>query len=126
MDGKPKFSARETYVLDPDEISQLDELSLTSVMRQVTDPIEEPQKERDRNPLESEIARSTSVLVDAAIDELLDRSISTTEPLSDNWWHSYSETTTEPEPVVDPLDDPVTPGLLFPEKADEGDDDGAP
>ena len=34
MDAKSKISANGTYVLDPEDVEQLDELSLTSVMKE--------------------------------------------------------------------------------------------
>ena len=39
MSEKPKISARETYVLDEDQLKELDEASLTGVMRDVTESI---------------------------------------------------------------------------------------
>jgi hypothetical protein len=88
MGGKPKISARETYVLDQDEISRLDEESLTSVMRQVSDPIEETQKERDGSLPDSEKSPSVSGSVHATINELIELSISITDspppPIADN------------------------------------------
>jgi hypothetical protein len=123
MVGKPKINPRDTYVFDPDEIDQLDELSLTSVMRQVCDPLELPQNERDGNALNSEIAPSASAPVDTTINELLERSISMADLLSDTRPHSISEAATEPKPVVESLDDLIAPELLFPEETGDIDDD---
>ena len=125
MEEKPKFSARETYVLDPDEISQLDELSLTSVLRQVADPIEEPQKERNGKTLESEIARPASVSIDATIDELVEPSIPAGVSPYNSGRHSPSKATTDTESAVESLDDLIAPDLLFSDETDESNDDGA-
>lgn len=40
MGGKPKISPRGTYVLDAVDLEQLDELSLTSVIGEMTDALE--------------------------------------------------------------------------------------
>lgn len=40
MGGKPKISPRGTYVLDAADLEKLDELSLTSVIGEVTDALE--------------------------------------------------------------------------------------
>ena len=37
MAEKPVVSARETYILDEDELRELEESSLTGVMRDITD-----------------------------------------------------------------------------------------
>jgi hypothetical protein len=57
MTGKSTISGRATYVLDPAEISQLDDLSLTSVMRQIADP----QPERDGTTTEQTVSGDTTI-----------------------------------------------------------------
>ena len=54
MSKKGPVSARETYVLDDDQIEELDEASLTGVMRDVTGTIETLEFD-DRDPLPDEI-----------------------------------------------------------------------
>lgn len=50
MNTKRTISARETYILDEDTLEELDELSLTGVMRDVTESIRnlEIEQEADR------------------------------------------------------------------------------
>ena len=55
MDAKTKITANGTYVLDPEDVEQLDELSLTSVMKEAVDAI--PQVES--SPKTSDTAAST-------------------------------------------------------------------
>jgi hypothetical protein len=42
MDSKTKISANGTYVLDPEDIEQLDELSLTSLINAIPQPQPSP------------------------------------------------------------------------------------
>jgi hypothetical protein len=50
VNTKRTISARETYILDEDTLEELDELSLTGVMRDVTESIRnlEIEQEADR------------------------------------------------------------------------------
>ena len=48
MDVKPKLDPRDTLVLDEDEIAELDELSLTGIMRDASGFQE--QLDKDANP----------------------------------------------------------------------------
>ncbi len=48
MATKQNISARETYVLDDDALEELDEISLTGVMRDVTESIRKLEFEQER------------------------------------------------------------------------------
>jgi hypothetical protein len=66
MDGKPKISGRDTYVLDGDELDQLDDLSLTSVIGEATDFLAQPDQELGDDSPEFETGDST---VDALLED---------------------------------------------------------
>lgn len=48
MDEKQAVSARDTYVLDEEALEELDEISLTGVMRDVTESIRKLEIEQSR------------------------------------------------------------------------------
>jgi hypothetical protein len=52
MADKRKISAAETYVLDDDEVEELDQMSLTGVLRDVTGAVS--QIENESEPAEDE------------------------------------------------------------------------
>jgi hypothetical protein len=66
MGTKQKISANGTYVLDPEEIEQLDELSMTSVLAAVDDP-----DTTEHRQTESPNVVSPARLGDTTINELL-------------------------------------------------------
>jgi hypothetical protein len=53
MKAKPKISANGTYILDPEDIEQLDELSLTSVISDVVGAISEEHADSGSTDVES-------------------------------------------------------------------------
>ena len=107
MDGKSKISGRDTYVLDEDELDQLDDLSLTSVIGDATDFLTH-QELGDDSP-EVETDHST-------IDELLeDRSWGTDEaPIRHRHTDSRDDSLGRSEAAESP-DDLIAPELLFPD-----------
>jgi len=74
MKSKPKISANGTYILDPEEIEQLDELSLTSVISDVVGAIPE-----ERADSESTDVESPSDAGDTTVNKILTRSPSTND-----------------------------------------------
>lgn len=64
MDNKPKISAEGTYVLDEDELDQLDELSITSVMDEATASFAQPHQEfGEDSPEEYEDPNSATAML---------------------------------------------------------------
>lgn len=122
MDGKPKISAEGTYVFDEDELDQLDELSLTSVIGG-TDTL----AQRDQEPV-GDLSESETVADqgDSTINELL-RDPASDEPAND----SSSATDSVPvlrgdirrqdDSAVESSEDLIAPDLLFPELSDKSD-----
>jgi hypothetical protein len=101
MDGKPKISARETYVLDEAEIEQLDQLSLTSVVTALVEAVPED----DPEPKSLGIAPS-SVKGDTTINEILEA------PSVDDQPVERSDSSAQPEPAGDL----IAPELVFPDR----------
>lgn len=54
MDEESGISGRDTYVLDEDELDQLDDLSLTSVIEEATSLFAQPNQEPEEGPPEIE------------------------------------------------------------------------
>lgn len=50
MADEPNINPAETYVLDDDELEELDQLSLTGVMRDVTGAVRQLEEESDETP----------------------------------------------------------------------------
>jgi hypothetical protein len=104
MSTKQKISANGTYVFDADEIEQLDELSLTSVLSTIVDP--NAQQNRDT---ESSDVVAAAGLGNTTINELLSGQL---EP--DDAPLSRSGLPAGPEPADEP-GDLIDPDLLFPD-----------
>jgi hypothetical protein len=104
MGTKQKISTNGTYVFDPDEIEQLDELSLTSVLSAVVDasPQEAP------SPMSADIV-SPARLGDTTINELLSGQL---EPDDAPPANSGLPVSLE---LAETSDDLIDPELLFPE-----------
>ena len=112
MGSTPKFSAKRTYIFDEDELGQLDELSLTSVIREATESLERSPKEPEARTSESEEATSARWQGDATINELLKQPISSDNPRSNGLGREYSNDVVEGKPAEQ--DDLIAPELLFP------------
>ena len=65
MDAKTKISANGTYVLDPEDVEQLDELSLTSVMKEAVDAI--PQVESSPKPSDTAASGEGDTTINAIL-----------------------------------------------------------
>ena len=107
MGTKQKVSANGTYVFDPGEIEQLDELSLTSVLSAVVDdasPQEAPE------PAESPDIVAPASLGGTTINELLSGQL---EP--DDEPPARSGLPIRPQPAEETPGDLIDPDLLFPE-----------
>jgi hypothetical protein len=109
MGQKQKLSANGTYVFDPEEIEELDELSLTSIVRGIVDcsPQEAPSAE-------SPNVVSPARLGDTAINELLSGQL---EP--DDAPAASSELPIRPELAEEP-GDLIDPEILFPDLLKKG------
>jgi hypothetical protein len=106
MSTNQKISANGTYVFDPEEIEQLDELSLTSVLSAVVDASpQEPPETETRNVV------APTTRGDTTINELLGGQL---EP--DDAPAARSDLPVRPEPAED-FGDLIDPELLFPDLA---------
>jgi hypothetical protein len=101
MDKKPKLSPNGTYVFDEDDIEQLDELSLTSVVKGLT----ETTPEDDPEP-KSSGAAAPSDGGDTTINAIL-----RSPPKSDDQQPGFLD---EPDPA-ETDGDLIDPELMFPE-----------
>jgi hypothetical protein len=103
MSAKQKISANGTYVFDPEEIEQLDELSLTSVLSTMVDPAQEVPEAASPDVV------APARLGDTTINELLSDQL---EP--DDAPPAHLGLPVRPEPAEDP-GDLIDPELLFPD-----------
>ncbi len=103
MGTKQKVSANGTYVFDPEEIEQLDELSLTSVLSTMVDPAQEVPEAASPDVV------APARLGDTTINELLSDQL---EP--DDAPPAHLGLPVRPEPAEDP-GDLIDPELLFPD-----------
>jgi hypothetical protein len=117
VNGKPRKSATDTYVLDQDEVDQLDELSLTSVIGDFTDAGDAAGIGTD-DPPEPE-APSPSTEGDTTINQLLEDSSLLDYQIPDD--HGYDVTQSESEDEPSEL---IAPDLIFSE-SDKSDDDAS-
>jgi hypothetical protein len=101
---KQKISANGTYVFDAEEIEQLDELSLTSVLSAIADPNAQENPEAEPPDLVA-----PARLGDTTINELLSGQL---EP--DDAPSAQSDLPIRPEPAEEP-GDLIDPELLFPD-----------
>ena len=122
MGSKQNISANGTYVFDKDELDQLDELSLASVIDDTADSLNRLHEEPGAHSSECEETSSASIQGDLTINELLKDSISSSDPLSDSGRHVHSEHTTEPQPI-EAQDDLIAPELLLGEQTGDRNDD---
>jgi hypothetical protein len=104
MSTKQKISANGTYVFDPEEIEQLDESSMTSVLSTLVDP-----SAQESSETESPDIVAPARLGDTTINELLSGQL---EP--DDAPLSRSGLPAGPEPAEE-LGDLIDPELLFPD-----------
>jgi hypothetical protein len=104
MGTKQKISANGTYVFDPEEIEQLDELSMTSVLSAVVD-----QDTKEHRQTESTDGVSPARLGDTTINELLSGQIEPDDAADLNLGFPAG-----PEPP-ETADDLIDPDLIFPE-----------
>lgn len=113
MDAKPKVSAKGTYILDDEDIDRLDELSLTSVINDVTDPFEASRQEpQERLP---DVDEEPS-LGDSTINQLLNESVASADlPFDERNGHL--------DESLEPSDDLIAPELLFSDQDGADDDD---
>ena len=102
MDAKTKISANGTYVLDPEDVEQLDELSLTSIMKEAVDAI----PETEPSPRSSPTATSTDE-GDTTINAILRGAPSADDQPS-------SALPPDPAPS-DSTGDLIAPELIFPD-----------
>jgi len=105
MGTKQKVSANRTYVFDPEEIEQLDELSLTSVLSAVVDdasPQEAPEPESPNTVAPASLGSTT-------INELLSGQL---EPDDDP--PARSGLPVRPQSAEEMPGDLIDPDLLFP------------
>jgi hypothetical protein len=105
MGTKQKISANGTYVFDPEEIEQLDELSLTSVLSAVVDGSPQEGPETEPPNLVAPASRG-----DTTINELLSGQL---EP--DDEPPSRSGLPVRPQPAEEAPGDLIDPELLFPD-----------
>ncbi len=105
MGTKQKITADGTYVFDPEEIEQLDELSMTSVLSAVVEAIPEEHCQ-PQPPVVGPASRG-----DTTINELLSGQL---EPDDGPPAHCGLPPTSEPAETTDDL---IDPDLLFPELA---------
>lgn len=120
MSDKQPISARETYILDEDELDQLDELSLTSVIEDLSGSVRQLQSEPepDAHALEQPSSGDTTInelLYDAAP---LDYSPDEYRPHAD-----YDDAAIELDPP-EASDDLIAPDVLFSDQ-DDNDTEGA-
>lgn len=108
VNTKPKISANGTYVLDPEDIEQLNELSLTSVISDVIGSM----RQEGSEPEASSDAPMPFEAADTTINELLDLEPSSDdEPFADSGRSAGPETAADAETSGDLLD----PALIFTE-----------
>ena len=104
MSTKQKVSANGTYVFDPAEIDQLDELSMTAVLSDVVNA-----NTPERNETEPLDVVGPARLGDTTINELLSGQL---EP--DDAPPAHSGLPARPDPEED-SGDLIDPGILFPD-----------
>ena len=104
MDTKPKVSAGGTYVFDAEDIEQLDELSLTSVLRSVVDSGEHEAPEQKAPDIATPCAAG-----DTTINEIL-----RAESASNDQPPEQPRFPTDPSPGPT-AGDLIDPDLVFPE-----------
>ena len=113
MGVKPKISPRGTYVLDAGDLEKLDELSLTSVIGEVRDALEQSPGEPAGDGIDN-----ASSAGDPTINGLLGGGI---DPPTDRRWDACSEI---PEyAAIEAADEFIAPELLFREEGSGSDDD---
>jgi hypothetical protein len=95
MSTKAKISANGTYVFDPEEIEQLDELSLTSMIAAI-DPSQPPKETQPADP------QPVACAGDATINAILER-------------HPEEPGPTYGEPSDEEAGDLIAPELIFTE-----------
>jgi hypothetical protein len=96
MNTKTKISANGTYVFDPEDIEQLDELSLTSMIAAI-DPSKPPDKAKLAAP-------QPTCAGDTTINALLEAPTITDEP---------APTYIEPPGALEEMGDLIAPELIF-------------
>ena len=99
MSARAKISANGTYVFDPEEIEQLDELSLTSMIAAI-DPSRPPNEAQRATPEQSTGAGDTTINALLAASSGLADQAPRRAPVA------------SPEPL-DTGDDLISPDLLF-------------
>jgi len=117
MSRQTSVSARETIVIDESEISQLDEISLTSVMRQLTDTPETVLSRSDEHRAPTTARSSDSS--DSTINELLSDMSPSAGSLTAAKYPSYGGSVSDamlPDEAVDEL---LSADLLFPQGVDD-------
>jgi hypothetical protein len=106
MDAKPKFSPNGTYVLDAEDIEQLDELSLTSIVTALVEaaPDDDPK-------LQAPSIAAPSVAGDTTINQIL-----SAPPAAADQPLKPPNFPAEPEPTIT-AGDLLAPELMFPDLA---------
>jgi len=117
MRGKISVSARETIVIDENEISQLDEISLTSVMRQLTDAPETVQSQNTERQPPTTVHSSASS--DSTINELLNDMAPSAEPFMESKSPSYGGLASDAEISDEAVDELLSADVLFPGGVDD-------
>lgn len=113
MNVPRKVSARETYVLDEEDLDELDQLSMTSLVREFAHDSVARQHVSEQEPL-----RSDGAFTDPEINALLDEAGSTDESS-----HGPQRTPHPIEPrSTEGPDCLVAAELIFPELAVDDDD----
>jgi len=119
MNGKSSISARETIVIDESEITQLDELSLTSVVRQLAETNETPKSCCDDGSEDSPSTSFAPQSSDSTINQLLDDLTRTADSLTESKQAYNRDSSSDVELSDEAVDDLLSADILFP-KREEG------
>lgn len=119
MNATSKISARETIVIDENEIDQLDEISLTSVMRQLTDPAEPSQSQHTDERRDPPTAPYAPERADSTINELLSSLAPMEESLKESTYAHYGDAACDAELSDEAVDELLSADVLFPDREED-------
>jgi hypothetical protein len=106
MGTKQKVSANGTYVFDPDEIEQLDELTFTSILPTIAD---------DGGPQPGSESESPEVVAPGAVGNTTINELLSYQLEPDAEPPPRSDLPGRVQAAEEPSDDLLDPGVMFPE-----------